>query len=70
MQPGTEGIDDEPAYEERSQEDVEKKAVESVAPALKGTFVEHRRKAEYLVKIHLDDEAWHQVSVKRSDVFN
>jgi hypothetical protein len=53
--------------DERSQDDVEKKAMERVAEELKETTAQHKRKAESLVKMHLDDEAWHQVTV---NVFN
>ena len=60
--------DDQEIYEERSQEGVESKAMESLADTFKD-IVEHRREVENLVKIHLDDEAWHQVTVKPSDVF-
>jgi hypothetical protein len=56
-------------YDERSQDDVEKKAIKRVAEALKETTAQHKRKAESLVKMHLDDEAWHQVTAKPDDVF-
>ena len=55
-------------YEEPSQKDMKNKAIQSVAKASKDTFAKHRRKAEHLVKIHLDNEAWYQVTVKPNDV--
>lgn len=66
----TEGTvdDDEEMYEERSQEYVEERAIERVAEGLREAIQEHRRKAERLVKMHLDDEAWHQVMVKPDHV--
>jgi hypothetical protein len=72
MQQGTEGTADDEGEimcEKRSQEDVDKLARERVAEELRQTIVDHRRRAESLVKIHLDDEAWHQVTVKPDDVF-
>jgi len=47
---------------------VEKKAFESVAEALRETIRQHKFKAELLVKMHLDDEAWHQVMVRPENV--
>jgi hypothetical protein len=75
MQLGTEGTvdDDGEEYEKRSQEDVDKKAnkaIDSMPEALKKTIVQHKRRAESLVKMHLDDEAWHQVAVKRDPALN
>ena len=61
--------DDQEVYKERSQENVENKAMESLAEALENTL-KHRREAEHLVKMDLDDEAWHQVTVIPSDVFD
>ena len=53
----------------RSQEEVENMAIEKVEEALRETIMQRRRSAESLVAIHLDDEAWHQVTPK-PDVFN
>ena len=71
MQPAIEGTvdDDRETYEGRSQADVEPKAFESVAEALRETIRQHRSNAESLVKMHLDDGAWHQVIVGSDDVF-
>ena len=61
--------DDQEIFEGRSQVDVEKKALESVAEALRNTIQQHRFNAESLVKMHLDDGAWHQVTVRSEDAF-
>jgi hypothetical protein len=69
VQPGTEGTvdDDGEDYEERSQEQVDEeaiKAISSLPEDVRKTIVWHRGEAGSLVKMHLDDEAWHRVTVK------
>ena len=69
---GTEGtVDDgQEVYDRRSQGEVDKKATEainSMPEVVRETIVAHKRKAESLVKMHLDDEAWHRATVKPVD---
>lgn len=38
------------------------KAIDSLAGPIREAIVRHRRQAESLVKMHLDDEKWYQVA--------
>ena len=69
IQLGTEGTadDDREFYDRLTQKDVDDKAFEAIgstAEAARESIERLRRRAESLVKMHLDDEAWHQVTVK------
>lgn len=68
---GTEGTDDgQEVYERRSQGEVDKQAIQainSMPEVVKKTILAHKCIAESLVKMHLDDEAWHRVTVKPVD---